>query len=189
MRLAFLLERGRPPRLNPVFVELFALLEARGAALTLLYAEEELVRLDTLAVEADLYLLKSDTELALSLAVALESLGARVLNPASSSSVVRDKVLTAAALLGAGIPVPRSLVAARPAQLTPELARGPLILKPHRGYHGVGLAVAETPATLPRAECYPDMGLRLEAIALSARGDPLFVRVVADAAERQPRRV
>jgi ribosomal protein S6--L-glutamate ligase len=157
MKVCFLLERGSPPRLNPVFAEVFALLEARGATVVAMYSEEELLRLDRLVLEADLYLLKSDTELSLSLATALESIGARVLNRCSASILARDKVLAATILLQAGIPTPRSLVAAQPGHLAPALADGPLILKPHRGYHGVGIAVAETSAALPTADAYPDL--------------------------------
>jgi ribosomal protein S6--L-glutamate ligase len=121
------------------------------------YPEEELLRLDTLAVEADVYLLKSNTELALSLATALEALGARVLNRASASALAKDKVQAAAALLTAGIPTPRSLAAARPVQLGAEMADGPLILKPHRGHYGAGITVVETPAAFPGEEAYPGL--------------------------------
>ena len=159
MNVCFLLERGSPPRLNPVFAEAFARLEGRGVRVEVRYPEEELVRLDTLAIEADLYLLKSDTELSLSLATALECLGARVLNRCSACLLAKDKVLAAAMLLQADIPTPRSLVAAQPTQLAPALANGPLILKPHRGYHGVGIVVVETPAALPAADGYPDLVL------------------------------
>ncbi len=151
------MERGSPPRLNPVLREAFALLERHGAEVTVSYPEEELIRLDTLAVEADLYVLKSDTELALSLATALEEMGARVLNRAGASILAKDKVLAAATLLRGSIPSPRSLAAARPAQLAPQLATGPLILKPHRGYHGVGIAPVETPEALPADGVYPDL--------------------------------
>jgi ribosomal protein S6--L-glutamate ligase len=157
MKVCFLLERGSPPRCNPILAEVFALLERCGIAVTARYPEEELLRLDTLAVEADLYLLKSDTELALSLATALEGRGARVLNSCSASARAKDKVLAALTLLRAGIPTPRSLVAAHVDQLAAAVAHGPLMLKPHRGYHGSGVRVADTPATLPPADAYPDL--------------------------------
>jgi ribosomal protein S6--L-glutamate ligase len=37
------------------------------------------------------------------------------------------------------------------------LAGGAVILKPHRGYHGVGITVVETPDALPAAELYPEL--------------------------------
>ena len=72
MNVCFLLERGSPPRRNRVITETIALLRQRGVGVEVLYPEEELVRLDALTVQADLYLHKSNTELALSLATALE---------------------------------------------------------------------------------------------------------------------
>ena len=157
MRVCFLLERGSPPRLNPILVEVFARLEKRGIKVAVLYPEEALLRLDTLQVEADLYLLKSDTELALSLAVALESLGARVLNSSRASALAKDKVQAAVVLQQAGLPAPRSWTTTWPAQLASELVDGPLIFKPHRGYHGAGIAVAETASVMPKAEDYPGL--------------------------------
>jgi ribosomal protein S6--L-glutamate ligase len=178
MKVCFLLERGSPPRRNPILAEVFALLERGGIAVTALYPEEELLRLDTLAVEADLYLLKSDSELAFSLATALEGLGARVLNGCSASARAKDKVLAAMTLLRAGIPAPRALVAARADQLAADVANGPLVLKPHRGYHGAGVKVADTPATLPPADAYPDLVFAQDYLA-GARTD-LKVFVIGD---------
>jgi len=157
MRMCFLLERGVPPRLNPVIAETCVLLEGRGVQVTALYPEEEVVRLDTLAVAADLYLLKSNTELALSLATAIERLGGRVLNRCSGARLAASKVLSAAALLQAGIATPRSLVAGQPAQVAAELAAGPLILKPHGGHYGRGITVVDSPAALPPADAYPHL--------------------------------
>ncbi len=157
VRICFLLERGSPPRLNPILAEAFSLLEGCGAKVTTVYPEEELVRLDTLSVEADLYLLKSDSEMALSLATALERLGGRVLNRSSACILAKDKLLAAATLVRAGLPFPRSVAAARPAQLASRVAAGPLILKAHRGYHGVGINVAERPEALPPEAAYPDL--------------------------------
>jgi ribosomal protein S6--L-glutamate ligase len=147
--VCFLLERGTPPRLNPVVAGAAALLERRGIRVRTLYPEDEVPRLDHLSVEADLYLLKSNTELALSLATALEALGGRILNGCRATAFTQDKILAAATLLRAGIPTPRSLAAGEPAQLAAELRAGPLILKPVRGHYGAGLAVVERPAALP----------------------------------------
>jgi len=155
--VCFLLERGTPPRLNPILAETFTLLEAQGVTVSVRYPEEELIRLDTMTVDADLYLLKSDTEMALSLATALEGLGARVLNRASASALAKDKVVAAAVLHRAGIPAPRSLAASRPGQLASHLASGPLIFKAHRGYHGVGLATVDRIEALPGDDAYPDL--------------------------------
>ena len=160
--VCFLLERGSPPRVNPVIVEACEVLRRRGAVVAELYAEEATLRLDALrdtepALAADLVLLKSNTELALSLAIALEGLGTRVLNRAGAALLAQNKVLAAATLLRAGIPTPRSLAAGQPAQLAAELAAGPLILKPYRGHYGLGVTVAERPDALPAAAVHPDL--------------------------------
>lgn len=152
MRVAALLERGSPPRMNPIFAGLFVRLEQRGIRVTRLYPEEIATRLDTLRVEADLYLLKSDTELSLSLALALECLGARVLNAARASAVVKDKILAASVLAAAGIPAPAAFAAREARQLAGRAARAPLICKPVRGYHGVGVALLEGPGDGPGTE-------------------------------------
>lgn len=155
-RVTFLLERGTPPRLNPIMAEAFELLEARQVQVSVRFPEDELLRLNDLGPSADVYVLKSDTELSLSLALSFERLGARVLNRASASLLAKDKILAAATLARAGLPAPRSLAAAEPAQLASWLAE-PLILKPHRGYHGAGVAVAEGPEDLPAASAYPEV--------------------------------
>ncbi len=174
-RVCFLLERGSPPRLNPILAEAFGRLEERRIEVAVSFPEEELIRLDTLRVGADLYVLKSDTELALSLATALERIGARVLNRARASSLARDKLITAAILAGAGIPVPRSLAAGWPMQLAERLRTdGPLILKPYRGYHGAGVAVAARPGELPAAEVYPEVVFAQDYLADARRDLKVF---------------
>lgn len=174
MKVCFLLERGSPPRTNPILVETFALLESRGVKVTVLYPEEELLRLDTLTVEADLYLLKSDTELSLSLANALEGMGARIINNCKACVQIKNKVLAAATLMRVGIPTPRSLAASHPAQLSEMFMATPLILKPYRGYHGVGITIAGTPSDIPPPETYPDMVFAQDYLSAARRDLKVF---------------
>jgi ribosomal protein S6--L-glutamate ligase len=174
-RVCFLLERGNPPRLNPIIAEVFERLRAQQVDVTVRFPEEELIELDTFRVDADLYVLKSNTELALSLATAYERIGARVLNNARASAVAKDKLLAAAVLARAGIPAPRSLAAARPDQLADSFDGGrALILKPHRGFHGAGVAVAERPSELPAANVYPEVVFAQEYLARARRDLKLF---------------
>jgi ribosomal protein S6--L-glutamate ligase len=154
--VCFLLERGTPPRRNPIVDEAFQRLNARHIEVSVRFPEQELLRLDDLRLDADVYVLKSDTELSLSLGLSVERLGARVLNRAAASLLAKDKLLAAATLARAGLPAPRSLAAAQPSQLASRLAE-PLILKPHRGYHGAGVAVAARPGDLPGPEAYPEV--------------------------------
>jgi ribosomal protein S6--L-glutamate ligase len=178
MKICFLLERGVPPRLNPIIAEVCARLAAGSVEVIRLYPEDELVRLDQLRVEADLYLLKSDTELALSLALALEAMGAVVLNRARASALAKDKVQAAIALQHADLPIPRSWAAAYPSQLAAAVTSGPLIFKPYRGYHGAGVAIARTPASLPPPHSYPELVFAQDFLA-GARTD-LKVFVIGD---------
>jgi ribosomal protein S6--L-glutamate ligase len=157
MRLSFILETRNPPRPNQIIVEAAALLQMRGAQVRLIYPEQELWRLDTLRVDADLYLLKSDSELALSLAHSLELLGGRVLNPYDTCRKVKDKTVTAALLCRSGIPTPPSYAAGHPRQLKYQLQGSSLILKPNRGYHGVGLTIAQDPSALAHSRDYADL--------------------------------
>jgi ribosomal protein S6--L-glutamate ligase len=174
-RVCFLLERGSPPRLNPIMAEAFELLEARHINVAVRFPEEELVPLDRFEIDADLYVLKSNTELALSLALAYERIGARVLNRAHASALAKDKLLAAAILARAGIPTPRSLAARRTDQLANCVdASHPLILKPHRGYHGAGVAVAYHASELPASDVYPEVVFAQEYLADARRDLKVF---------------
>jgi ribosomal protein S6--L-glutamate ligase len=90
-------------------------------------------------------------------------------------------VLAGATLSRAGIPSPRSFMARRPAQLASSAAKSALILKPHRGYHGVGITVAEAADQLPNEDEYPDFVFAQEYLAdakkdlkVFAIGDEVF---------------
>ncbi|MDH4099545.1 MAG: hypothetical protein OEV28_03090 [Nitrospirota bacterium] len=181
MKIAFLMERGNPPRLNPIMAETFARLGTRGAAVKVIFAEEVLLRLDEFTVADDLYLLKSDSEMSLSLANALETMGGRVMNSVNACMLAKDKVMAAVTMARAGIPGPHSIAASAPAFLSEEVKAGPLIFKPHRGYHGVGIAVADSVATLPEAEAYPGISFAQKYFAdarrdlkICAIGDEIF---------------
>jgi ribosomal protein S6--L-glutamate ligase len=157
MNVSFMLDRGTPPRLSPVFAETASLLEARGISVHMCFPEHELTRIDQLTVAADLYLLKSNTSLAFALMTVLHHQGARLVNRLDACRVVRDKVVTATTLSTAGIPVPRSLLGADTAHFASELAGGSLIFKPHRGAYGRGIRIAGSVARLPRPTDYPEL--------------------------------
>lgn len=181
MKISFLLERGTPPRMNPIYAATCELLEARGLQVAIRYPEHELTRIDTLSVDSDLYVLKSNTSLAFALASVLHHLGAPLLNRYAACLATRDKVVTAAVLAAGDIPMPRSLLAAEPAQLAAELSAGPLIFKPHRGTYGRGVAVADSRSSLPSAEVFPELAFAQQYLARArtdlkvfAIGDDLF---------------
>jgi Glutathione synthase/Ribosomal protein S6 modification enzyme (glutaminyl transferase) len=112
-----------------------------GVAVDLIYPEEQLTKLAGVRVEHDLYVLKSGTDLALSLAGALHAVGANILNPYPVAAIMRDKIIVTQILQSAGIPMPDTYVTAHPEQLAPLLDGGPLVLKPYRGSQGRGVRV------------------------------------------------
>jgi ribosomal protein S6--L-glutamate ligase len=117
------------------------LLTEMGVKVDVIYPEEQLTSLANVRVEHDLYVLKSGTELALSLAGALHAAGATILNPYPVAAMLRDKIVFTRALQKAGLPVPETYVTAHPEQLAPLLDKGSLVLKPHRGSLGRGIHV------------------------------------------------
>jgi len=133
---------------NPTFAGTFRILADRGVALDLLRPEEGRVDLDALRVENDLYVLKSGTELALSVAGALHGLGAATLNPYPTVAMMRNKIIVTRMLQAAGLPTPETFVASDPTNFRPLLNSGPLILKPYRGSRGVGIRVVRHPDDL-----------------------------------------
>lgn len=148
MRIAFLLERHPPSRKSPILPELVALLGEWGAQVDVIYPEEQCTPLASLAPRHDLYVLKSGTELALSMAGALHAAGAALVNPYPVAAALRDKVVATRRLEAAGLPVPATWTAARPGQLAPLLEGGPLVVKPYRGSQGRGVRVVTRAAEL-----------------------------------------
>jgi ribosomal protein S6--L-glutamate ligase len=140
-RIHFILVRRVPPVPSPVLPEVFALLERRGFSVGSSIAEEHLWRADHLQAEHDLYVLKSHTELSLSLAGVLHAQGARILNPYRSCVAAQDKIVAFRLLREAGIPAPRTWTAGEPALLRELLPEGPLVVKPFRGHRGHGVRV------------------------------------------------
>lgn len=146
--LHFILVRRIPPVPSPVLVEVSERLQQRGFVVTAGIPEEELTRVDEPGDDHDLFILKSHTELALSLAGALHGEGMRLLNPYQSCTATQDKVVTCRRLQAAGVPVPPTWVTADPALVHALLERGPLVVKPVRGHRGAGVVVVRRPEDL-----------------------------------------
>jgi ribosomal protein S6--L-glutamate ligase len=141
MRLCWLLERGISPVPSLLLIEVMRLLAARGFRSQTVIPEETHAQVDMFHPEADLYLLKSRTELGLSLAGALHDLGACLVDPYQASVTAQNKVTAAGRLRRAGVPTPRTWATGNPASLANFLDTGPLVVKPHLGYHGEGVVV------------------------------------------------
>jgi ribosomal protein S6--L-glutamate ligase len=146
----FLLVRRTPPGLGPVLTEVYDRLRSRGLEVDDSIPEERLVSPEELAVRHDLYVLKSHTELALSLAGTLCALGARLLNPHWGCLLTQDKVTSVKLLSDAGVPVPCSWVTDDYELLIPLLEEEPLIAKPHRGHLGKGIHILRSPKDIGR---------------------------------------
>jgi ribosomal protein S6--L-glutamate ligase len=148
MRIGMLLVRHPPDRKSPILPEIIGLLRERGATVDLFHPDDTLTDLSRVRVEHDLYVLKSGSEAALSLAGALHQQGAAILNPYPAAAALRDKIVSTRALQAAGVPVPETWIARDPEQLLPLLAAGPLVVKPYRGSQGRGVRVVHSPEDL-----------------------------------------
>ena len=131
-------DHGTP---TPLLHEVMALLEERGIHVGWSVVEETVTPAGRPRPDCDFYLLKSYTDLGLSLAELLHHRGARLLNPYPACAALRDKVATAWRLRAAGLPIPRTWSTGDPGLLADRLRNGPLIFKPARGVHGAGIRV------------------------------------------------
>lgn len=156
MKLYFLLARRNPPLPSQLVIEVCDILSRRGIEIETGIAEELLLRPDQPLADCDLYLLKSYTELSLSLAGVLHAQGANLLNSYPGCYAARNKIVAAQLLAAAGIPAPASWVTNDLELLRSVVRQRPLILKPYMGWRGEGIRVIrreEDLATIPaRAE-------------------------------------
>jgi len=142
LRIAFMMLRHR--RESPIFPEAIKRLADRNVHIDVIYPEEQVFDLGKIRVEHDLYVLKAKSEFSLSVAAALHSAGANIVNPYPVSLALRDKVAASQILLSAGVPHPATFTTTDHLQLTPLLDDGPLVVKPYRGSQGEGVRVVWT---------------------------------------------
>jgi ribosomal protein S6--L-glutamate ligase len=178
MRLYFLLVRRVPPVQSPVLADAFERLERRGFRVEAGIVEELVDRVDTLEPEHDLYVLKSHTELSLSIAGALHARGARLLNPYESCAAAQNKIIATRRLSAAGVPVPRCWVTGDFELLHGIADQIPLIVKPYLGHRGIGIHVVRTPAELARIP--PPDGAVVVQEYVEGSSEDLKLYVVAD---------
>jgi ribosomal protein S6--L-glutamate ligase len=156
MKLFVLWERRNPPVRSPMMTAAVHHLARLGHTTELARCDQLAVPVDRLVPAHDLYVLKSHSPFALSLAAALHAQGARWLNPYPACAVTADKA-RAARLLAAGmVPVPRTwavgdLTGLRTLIEGGALEDGPLIVKPARGLHGAGVWTLRSPRDLDSA--------------------------------------
>ncbi|MGE5321576.1 MAG: ATP-grasp domain-containing protein [Actinomycetota bacterium] len=141
MRIGMLMLRHPPTRISPIMPAVVQMLQNWGCDVDIIYPEERVTPLSEVRVSHDLYILKSGTELALSLAGALHAVGARILNPYPVAATMRDKIASMRVLEAAGVPVPETYITSHSRQLADLLDAGPLVLKPYRGSQGRGVHI------------------------------------------------
>ena len=155
MKLQFLTVTRVPDVPSPLLTEVTDLLRRRGHEVDHVTLEHRLLDIGRLAPDHDLYLLKSHTELSLSVAAVLHEQGARLLNPWAACAATQDKLRTHRRLEAAGVPVPRTLVAGdySCAAAAAPAAGFPMVLKPVRGHRGSGVEVIRKPGQLTGRPC------------------------------------
>lgn len=141
MKLGFIMMRHPPTRISPIMPKVVSLLQEWGAEVELIYPEEQLLDVSRISVSHDLYVLKSGSELALSLAGVLHAAGATILNPYPVTATCRNKIITAQILHKARIPMPVTYVTVDSSRLSPLLDDTPLVVKPYMGSGGQGVHV------------------------------------------------
>jgi MFS family permease len=178
MKLYFLLVRRVPPVPSPILLEVFDLLSRRGFVVETGIAEEMVTRPGHLRPGHDLYVLKSHTELSLSLAGILHAQGARMLNPYECCVSTQNKIVASRRLRRAGVPTPRTWVTGD-FELLGELVEGtPLVLKPYRGHRGAGIQIVRDRAALAAIPPPEDPMLVQEHV--SGTGEDVKVYVVGE---------
>lgn len=178
MKLYFMVVRRVPPVPSPVLVEAYDILRRRGYEIDEGIAEEILLRPDLLTVSHDLYILKSHTELSLSLAGVLYSQGARLLNPFPSCYLTQNKIVVSRLLLMADVPAPRSWVTGDLALLRPLAEETTLIIKPHLGHRGAGIHFVRNPDDLKKLP-QPEAPVIIQEF-IEGTGEDLKIYVVGD---------
>jgi ribosomal protein S6--L-glutamate ligase len=178
VRLLFLLDRRSPPVPSQIVLDASAVLEARGHRVESVIAEEALLRPDLLTGGRDLHLLKSYTDLSLSLAGVLHARGARLLNPYPSCVAARNKILAAQRLADAGIPAPRTWVTGDREALRALLRETPIIVKPFMGWRGQGVTTVRSAGELDALP--PLQGAAVVQELLEGPGEDLRVYVAGE---------
>ncbi|MGH9937662.1 MAG: ATP-grasp domain-containing protein, partial [Blastocatellia bacterium] len=128
MKIGVITKREKAHKSGSVMRETTGLLESRGVTVEAIYPEDGCVDVAQVETDCDLYLLKSGTEAALSLAGILHSAGAKIINPYPSVVAMRDKIISTKLLQMANAPLPETWFASKPEQLAGLLKEGPLVI-------------------------------------------------------------
>ncbi|MBI3352030.1 MAG: hypothetical protein HY036_05575 [Nitrospirae bacterium] len=132
--------------------EILTHLQNRGVGVVPIVPETDFINLSSLTVDCDAYILKSKTELSLSLAGVLSYKGGRLLNTFSASSFVQDKIRVTSRLQEMEILVPRSYVTGTFSQISEITRNASALVKSHRRGTDAGIEwvpQGESPDIIP----------------------------------------
>lgn len=145
MRICFFMENRGPGYVHPVMSKVFEMLEARGCTVDHFFPEDRVFSLDDFSVEYDLYVLKSSSPTTYQLGAMISTMGGRMINDFRAIQRIKNKVEVNKLLKDRGLPVPDSYLTGDKTLLKQVLAeKGPLIVKPFDGRHGLGVSVVRT---------------------------------------------
>lgn len=150
MKIYFMLAftRSGASEANPTLVETFDILRGRGVELEIGVANELVLDPTSMRAEHDLYVLKSHTQLWMSIAGILHGANARMLNPYLSCVAVHNKIVVERRLRAARIPIPHAWVTGNLTLLRSVVEERPLFIKPYVGGRGAGVRLVRTPDEL-----------------------------------------
>lgn len=181
MRIHFILVRRVPPVPSPVLLDVAQWLEGQGYLVSGSIPEEVPTHATQPVFDCDLVLLKSHTELALSLAALAHGEGMPLLNPYESCAITQDKVTACRRLAAAGIPVPPTWAVGDLTGAEQLLDDGPIVVKPIRGHRGAGVHVVRDRGELAGITFPPGAALVAQKyIAGPDDGEDLKVYVIGD---------
>src|SRR3989442_9225524 len=138
LRIAFLARSFSPQTRSQIPLVMQMLTEV-GAVVDLIHPLAGVTDLSNVHIDHDLYVLHQIDGFALSLAGALHTQGAAIVNPYPVTLAVHDKIIMFRTLQAAGVRTPATYVTSRPDELAPLLEAGPPIGEPARGTGGHGI--------------------------------------------------
>jgi len=149
MRICFYLEYRGPGYVHPVMPKVFERLEAKGCKVDWLFPEEHVFSQADFTVDYDLYVLKSSSPMTYQLGAMISTKGGRMINDFRAIQRIKNKVEINKLLADNGVPIPDSYLTGDVSLLKDVIAsKGPLIVKPYDGRHGIGVEIVRTPEAL-----------------------------------------
>jgi ribosomal protein S6--L-glutamate ligase len=149
MKIGVITKREKATKSGSVMQEAVKILQAREVEVEQIYPEDGCIDVALTEPACDLYLLKSGTEAALSLAGVLHAAGAKILNHYPTVVAMRDKIVSTKMLQAADVPLPQTWFASEPGQLAGLLTQGAIVVKPFwAASQGRGVQIIKTEVEL-----------------------------------------